>query len=124
LLRQIEGGVMVGDNKGILLKNQQELDNALKANDNAIVLFYATWCPFCARFLPEFKKCAELSSRLFLLVEDDQEIISEKYSINIFPTVLFFENGKVAKRLDGAAGVGLQEKQLEEFIESCPISRN
>jgi thioredoxin 1 len=107
--------------KYVPLKSQQELDKALKTNKNALVLFYASWCPFCSRLLPEFRKCAERSSRVFLLVEDDQEIIADKYSINIFPTVLFFENGKVAKRLDGAAGKGLQEKQLEEFINSCPL---
>jgi thioredoxin 1 len=112
---------MVDGNKCLLLKNQKELDEKLKANNKEIVLFYASWCPFCARFLPAFKKCAENSSRNFLLVEDDQEIISDKYSINIFPTVLFFEDGEVKKRLDGAAGVGLQEKQLEEFIKACPL---
>jgi thioredoxin 1 len=112
---------MADGNKCILLKNQHELDKALKANGNALVLFYASWCPFCARFLPEFKKCADRSSRIFLLVEDDQEVIADKYSINIFPTVLFFQNGAVAKRLDGAAGIGLQEQQLEKFINSCSM---
>jgi thioredoxin-like negative regulator of GroEL len=121
-MKEREGYSMADGNKCILLKNQQELDKALKANGNALVLFYASWCPFCARFLPEFKKCADRSSRIFLLVEDDQEVIADKYSINIFPTVLFFQNGAVAKRLDGAAGIGLQEKQLEEFVNSCPQS--
>jgi thiol-disulfide isomerase/thioredoxin len=55
-----------------------------------------------------------------LFVQDDDENIAAKYAINIFPTVLFFEKGKVAKRLDGAPGIGLQEKQLVEFINSCP----
>jgi hypothetical protein len=35
------------------------------------------------------------------------------------PTALFFEKGKVVKRLDGALGAGLNEKQLTDFIHVC-----
>jgi hypothetical protein len=33
------------------------------------------------------------------------------------PTVLLFENGKVAKRLDGAPGAGLNEKQMKNLVD-------
>jgi hypothetical protein len=33
--------------------------------------------------------------------------------------VLFFEKGQVSKRLDGQAGVGLSQQQLEAFAEQC-----
>jgi thiol-disulfide isomerase/thioredoxin len=112
---------MAGGNKCILLENQQELDNALIVNKNAIALVYASWCPFCAKFLPVFKKQAEEGKRFYLLVQDDEENIAGKYAINIFPTVLFFEKGMVANRLDGAPGIGLREEQLVEFIKSCPL---
>jgi hypothetical protein len=46
--------------------------------------------------------------------------MADSYSIEVFPTVLFFEKGAVAKRLDGARGAGLNEKQLANFIASCP----
>jgi thioredoxin 1 len=104
------------------LSNEQDVASALKANDKVIALFYASWCPFCSRFLPVFKKQAEGKERNFLLVQDDKETIGDKYSIGIFPTVLFFENGILAKRLDGIAGAGLQEKQLVEFIDSCSLT--
>jgi hypothetical protein len=42
--------------------------------------------------------------------------------VKIYPTMLFFENGVVSKRLDGVLGIGLDEKQLVEFISSCPLS--
>ena len=38
------------------------------------------------------------------------------------PTVVFFENGIVSKIFDGVLGVGLEEKQLAEFISLCPLS--
>ncbi len=110
------------NNQCAQLSNEQDLAAELKAKDKIIALFYASWCPFCSRFLPVFKKQAQGKARNFLLVQDDKEILCDKYAIGIFPTVLFFENGVLAKRLDGAAGVGLQEKQLVEFINSCSVT--
>ena len=111
---------MASENSFIQLNKEQDLQKALKTSDSAIALVYASWCPFCTKFLPVFKKCTEKDKRPALLVQDDDEDIASKYAIKIFPTVLFFEKGKVVKRLDGAPGVGLQEHQLVEFIKSCP----
>jgi hypothetical protein len=33
------------------------------------------------------------------------------------PTVLLFEKGRVTKRLDGAPGAGLDEKQLKNLVD-------
>jgi len=107
---------MKENNQCASVNNEQGLACALKANNKVIALFYASWCPFCSRFLPIFKKQAEGKERNFLLVQDDEEAFCDQYSIQIFPTVLFFENGVLSKRLDGVAGAGLQEKQLVEFI--------
>ncbi|MBN1615174.1 MAG: hypothetical protein JW950_11970, partial [Deltaproteobacteria bacterium] len=78
------------------------------------------WCPFCTRFLPVFMKQTEQARRPFVLVKDDQEAMAGVYSVMIYPTVLFFENGAVAKRLVAAPHVGLDEKQLTEFLGQCP----
>jgi thioredoxin 1 len=111
---------MTSENNFIQLTKEQDLQKALKTSNNAIALIYASWCPFCTKFLPVFKKCIEKDKRPVLLVQDDDENVATKYGIKIFPTVLFFEKGNIAKRLDGAPGVGLQENQLVEFIDSCP----
>jgi thioredoxin 1 len=109
------------NNQCTQVSSAKDLAAALKTNDKLVALFYASWCPFCSRFLPVFKKQAEGKESNFLLVQDDAEILSDKYSIEIFPTVLFFENGVLKKRLDGAPGAGLQEKQLGEFVSKIPI---
>jgi thiol-disulfide isomerase/thioredoxin len=92
----------------------------LRATDRVIALYHASWCPFCVRFLPIFKKHAEKKELHFVIVQDDQETIADQYSVNVYPTVLFFEKGVVSKRLDGVLGVGLDEKQLAEFVSLCP----
>jgi thioredoxin-like negative regulator of GroEL len=105
-----------------LVDNNHGLIEILRAANRVIALFHASWCPFCVRFLPIFKKHAEGEGRHFVIVQDDQETIADKYLVKVYPTVLFFENAVVVKRLDGVLGVGLDEKQLAEFINLCPLS--
>jgi hypothetical protein len=47
--------------------------------------------------------------------------VAVKYSIEVFPTVLFFEKGKLAKRLDGVYHRGLSQGQLEDFARLCAV---
>ncbi len=105
--------------KCALIDNEQDLDKFLLAKDKVIALVYASWCPFCRSFLPIFQRYAREEGRNFARIKDDEEKIGDKFSVDIFPTVLFFEKRKVTKRLDGEPGVGLSEKQLAEFISSC-----
>jgi thioredoxin 1 len=105
-----------------LVNNRHDLTKTLGAQDRVIALFYASWCPFCVKFLPAFRKRAAEAGRHLVVVQDDQETIAGRYSVKVYPTVLFFENGAVSKRLDGVLGVGLDEQKLAEFIDSCPLS--
>ncbi len=103
-----------------LVNNDLDLREILKTIDKVFVLFYASWCPFCISFLPIFQKHAEEEGRHFVIMQDDQETIADQYSVKVYPTVLFFESGIVSNRLDGLLGVGLDEKQLVEFVSFYP----
>jgi len=95
-----------------------ELEAALRGKDRIVALFYVSWCPFCVRFLPVFQRHID-ETLDFLIVQDDQERLLERYTVKVVPTVLLFEKGKVSRRLDGAPGVGLDEGQLAAFIAAC-----
>jgi thiol-disulfide isomerase/thioredoxin len=106
----------------ILLQSKKELNDCLKTNSKLAVLFYASWCPFSQRFLPQFEKRSTGQDHLYRrVVVDDLADLVNKYAIEVYPTVLYFENGKVVRRLDGEHGVGLDENQLNEFIIGCKI---
>jgi thiol-disulfide isomerase/thioredoxin len=93
------------------------LEEMLKSKSKAVVLFYASWCPFSQRFLPTFEKFSKSRPESCLrIVTDDKASLCEKYEVDVVPTVLVFEKGKVAKRLDAVAGKGLSEKQLVDFV--------
>lgn len=108
-------------NKGVLVvKNEKELEEAIKDKERVIALIYATWCPYCVGFLPVFMKYAQ-ERDAFLLVEDDRWIVAEEYEVEVVPSALCYENGKVVNRLDGILGLGLIEKQLVDFITACGL---
>jgi thioredoxin-like negative regulator of GroEL len=101
---------MSGNASCALVNNNRDLIEILRAEGRVIALFYASWCPFSAKFLPIFKKHAENERGHFVSVQDDEETIADQYSVKIYPTVLFFENGIISKRLDGVPRIGLNEK--------------
>jgi thioredoxin 1 len=100
-----------------IIKESAEFEAVLKTKDKLIALVYATWCPFCMRFLPVFRKYA--GDDRFILMEDNDEKVAEKYDVDIIPTVLIFENGKVVQRLDGVPGRGLTEPEWLSFLKNA-----
>lgn len=92
------------------------LADELKDRDRTLVLFYAEWCPFSLRFLPHFEEFAGEhpgECRIIEIGEDPEAC--EAYAIEVYPTVLEFQNGRLLKRLDATPGVGLSPAQLEKF---------
>jgi len=103
--------------KGELKDIKGDLEDILKTKKRAFVLFYASWCSFCQAFLPIYDKYFEKQPETFLRVMiDDREELMDRYSVEIVPTVIFFDNGKIKKRCDGEAGIGLSEKSLTDII--------
>lgn len=102
----------------LVVRSQSELNQAIREKERLMALIYASWCPYCIGFLPVFRKYAQ-GREGFLLVEDDRWEIADQYGVEVVPTALYFEEGKLVKRLDGALGVGLREQDLAEFIKAC-----
>jgi thiol-disulfide isomerase/thioredoxin len=102
-----------------VIHSEQELGKALKA-DRVVALFYASWGPFCVKVLPAFQKSTQGEGRHLIVVQDDQETMAETYAVKVYPTLLCFEKGAVTRRLDGVLGIGISEKDLKAFVDSCP----
>jgi thioredoxin 1 len=105
-----------------LIGSAAELDEAVRSRDKLMVLFYATWCPFSRAFLKTYLDHAAAGDPCYarIIVDDDDPLV-EKYDINVFPTVLFFEKGALVRRLDGAFHRGLTQGQLEDFARRCSV---
>lgn len=107
-----------------IINKEQELDNIINSSKEVLVLFYASWCPFSAEFLPVFEKYSQDKAQGFCrILTDKVEGCDEKYSVDVVPTVILFKNGKVSKRLDGVPGEGLDERQLVEMLDECNLKK-
>jgi thioredoxin 1 len=100
-----------------MVRNQHELDTLRATKEEFIVLFYASWCPYCLRFLPIFKNYTRGQEERFVLAQDDRETMADTYAIEVFPTVIHFVHGEIAERLDGSVGVGLDERAFADFLK-------
>jgi thioredoxin-like negative regulator of GroEL len=103
-----------------LIPTSQELFALIRSKPRVMILFYAAWCPFSRAFLPCFEESASDRDMARVLVDDVKEA-ADAFRVEVYPTILYFENGSLAKRLDGRAGVGLSESQLQDFISVCRI---
>lgn len=110
------------DDACILLGGAADLEEAVKSRDKLMVLFYATWCPFSRAFLATYQAHAAAGDPCYarIIVDSDDPLV-EQYGIEVFPTVLFFEGGRVARRLDGAFHRGLSGGQLKDFALRCAV---
>jgi len=106
------------------LCSRRDLQEIVESGDGVFALFYASWCPFSLAFLPIYEKYAKGPGGEFVRVplEGNEDLFGE-HTIEVYPTVLFFKNGDVNRRLDGKHFAGLREKQLAEFIASCGARR-
>ena len=104
------------------MKSEDAFKELINAKDKVAVLFYASWCPYSQDFLPIFESYAKDKENNFArILTDDEDDLVDEYEIEVVPTVVFFNKGKVSNRLDGVSGVGLGEKQLTVFINECQL---
>jgi thioredoxin 1 len=97
--------------------DQPQFEAALKADKKLVILFYASWCPFSRAFLPIYERCTvDNPTPCMRVMVDENEELCDKYDIEIYPTVLVFEDGEVVQRLESGPHVGLNEKQLKKLL--------
>ena len=106
----------------VLIGSEAALEEAVRTRDRIMVLFYASWCPFSQAFLPTYREHAAAGDPCYArIIVDNGDPLVDKYGIEVFPTVLFFEGGKLLRRLDGVFHRGLTRGQLEDFARRCAV---
>jgi thioredoxin 1 len=91
----------------------------------AVVKFSASWCGPCRFIHPEFKRLAEENAKndppiRFCEVDVDQaDDLVQKFSIQAMPTFLFFKEGEVVNRFEGA-----EASKLRDFVQNLKTGKN
>jgi thioredoxin 1 len=91
--------------------------NRYNGDGKLLALFYAKWCPFCRKFLPEFERI-EQDAKISLAkvdLSDTSSPLWDTFGVEVIPTAIFFENGEIKKRLDGTLGIGIRPDKFNSF---------
>ena len=97
----------------------KEFDSkVLNNNQKTLVLFYASWCPYCSNFKPIFEAANSNSAKkMAALVDEDENPLWDRFNIQVVPTIIAFENGKIITRRDAKKHVGLTEGDIDSIIK-------
>lgn len=104
------GGGAGGSVKDVLSKG--ELDGLRQSGATLILHFWASWCEASKQMDQVFSHLStDFPNSHFLRVEaEEQPEISEEYSVSAVPFFVFFKDGKVVDKLEGADPSSLANK--------------
>lgn len=90
----------------------------LETEEPTVALFWATWCPFCRKFRPEFNRLEAAKPWRFASVylDDESNPLWDDYAVDVVPTLALFRGGKLVDREDGILGYGLDRRMVEDFV--------
>ncbi len=104
-----------------MLSSADFADGEYKSEKKTMVIFYASWCPFCRRFLSELERILpDVGVPTALTdISDMEDPLWNAFSIDVVPTAILFQNHKPVARLDGVSGVGLRSSEFKAFAEKA-----
>lgn len=96
----------------------EEFDSKVFSNNKkSVVLFYATWCPYCANFKPTFEAAKiEKAAKFGAIIDEDENPLWDRFNIQAVPTMIVFENGKIVSRKDAKKSVGLTKSDMDHIL--------
>ena len=97
----------------------EEFDSkVLGDNKKTVVLFYATWCPYCSNFKPTFESTKiEAANKIGSIIDEDENPLWDRFNIQAVPTMIVFQNGKIISRRDAKKHVGLTKSDMDSIVK-------
>jgi len=101
------------------IAHDEFVQTVMESEDNYLVLFYADWCQFCAKFKPVFEAYqGRLKYKLAgAKVNEDDNPLWDMFKLESIPTMVAFGNGEVVTRRDAKEGVGLTKEDMESIVK-------
>lgn len=92
--------------------------NVVESTGIVFVEFYASWCPHCQAFMPEWDQISQnlASQAQFFQVEiDNSPDLAQVYGVQNIPTIKVFVNGQVVQTLLGAQPQQVFEQLIQQY---------
>ena len=101
---------------------KESLAKALSNKEIVVVDFWAEWCAPCRSLGPIIDEVGEFYSgepRVIVgkLDIDLHEELAAEYGIRSIPTVVFFRDGKLDRRISGASEASTYSEIIEHLLE-------
>lgn len=98
------------------VKSEAQLEKIFDKHENVVVKFWMQGCPPCNSLKPTFDKVAEeMKNDVAFVAAKGPSDLSSKYSVNSFPTVLYFKDGKQVKKGSVRDVEGLKKEVKKAF---------
>ncbi|GAB1310793.1 Thioredoxin-like protein 1 [Madurella fahalii] len=111
--------------KTVTISSPSQFNELLQSSRLVVADFYADWCAPCKQVAPIFEQLSQALSRpnlaTFVKINtDNQKDIAKAYNVTALPTFIFFRNGKVADKVQGADPLRLQSvvKKLSDEVQN------
>ncbi len=93
----------------------------LQSDQPVLVDFWADWCPPCKAIAPLIEELAtefEGVASVGQVDVDANKSLAERYTIGSIPTLLFFRNGEIVDRIQGAA----PKREISEKLTASVVT--
>lgn len=91
----------------------------LEAKVPVLVDFYADWCGPCRAVAPVLDRLSDTYAGRAKIVKinvDDEPGLSAQYNVRSIPSLMFFSNGQLIARTDGAPPQAAISQALDQLI--------
>ena len=94
------------------------LDNIIKQNKIVLIDFFADWCVPCKNINPVLNQIAHKNQEILLIKIDTKYYaqLIKQYRIKGLPTLLFFKDGILVKRIKGYHTEKEVQRILNEYL--------
>ena len=112
----------MADHKYVEITDQTFGENVLKAEQPAVVDFWAPWCRPCLAMAPTFEELAgEYDGKMVFakLNTDDNQMTAGRLGIQGIPTLIFFRGGREIDRIVGLVPRDVLKRHIENAIATA-----
>lgn len=95
------------------------LERALESGKTLLVVYYADWCGFSRAFFPTFEDRAhELPVPAAAVnLSSPKDPLWKAHDVTHVPTIVLYQEGEEARRVDGHPGRGLKREDLDRLTQ-------